>query len=320
MKFTSSLLACLLLLAGCDALGGGSATPAASAPAPAPSAADASLVTGVLRGVVRLAEGATLPSFSVEQMEKKVLEHAKRGPWPDACTPPKQLDRQPVRATEAGTLSGLLVAASKFSQHSPRPQKVHEIAIRDCRLQPTTVAAMVGDVIRVTSEVSYPFMPSFGNEVQIRTLTPGQNYDVKLDKPGVTPVLCGFTAPCGRTDVVVMMHPLSAVTGDDGSFQIDDFPADEKVKLSAWHPLFNEVNIDVELGRGEDKKVELVITPIETAVAPAQASSESAEKPAAGEPTAQGKQAPPGEPAAQGKQAPDAKPAAADPKAVVAPE
>ncbi|MDD9934116.1 MAG: hypothetical protein OXT09_10965 [Myxococcales bacterium] len=272
MKLRPLSLLCALTLCACDGKtsdGGG----AASAPKPTPpagAAADGEPAVGTVRGTVRLADGASLPGYSPEQMEKRVLDHAKRGPWPEACTPPKLIDRQPVRAREGGALGGLVIAASQFKQQPKRPQRVHELVIEDCRLRPRTVAAMVGDVLRVKNGVSYPFMPSYGNEPQLRTLTPGQTYDVKLDKPGVTPVLCGFTAPCGRTDVVVMMHPLATTTGDDGSFVIENFPADQKVKLSAWHPLFKEASLELQIGRGEDKTVELVIEPAVAAV-PAEA-------------------------------------------------
>lgn len=220
------------------------------------------LDTGLLLGVVRLAPGAELPSYAAAQMEKRVLSHTERAPWPTSCTPPKTTDRQPVALTADRSLSGVVIAASEFSHQKSRPSRVHEVVIDDCRLKPAMVVAMKGDKLRVRSLVSYPFMPTFGSSPEVRTLIPGQTYDVVLDKPGVSPLVCGFTAPCGRTDVVVMLHPVASVTDAEGKFRIMGFPAGETVSVSAWHPLFGESRIDVRVEPGAEKHVEFVLTPL----------------------------------------------------------
>jgi hypothetical protein len=133
--------------------------------------------------------------------------------------------------------------------------------------------------LRVRSALDYPFMPAYGETPVVRTLIRGQTYDVTLDTPGVSPLLCGFTAPCGRTDVVVMLHPLATVTDDKGNFRIDGFPAGEQVTLSAWHPLFQEARLDLRVEPGETKKVELVLTPnVPHSPAPPQAPAAAPEK------------------------------------------
>jgi hypothetical protein len=197
-------------------------------------------------------------------MEKRVLAHAERAVPPESCAPPKLDDRLPVRATAEGLLSAVVVAASNFKRQPVRAPIAHEVVIDDCRLTPRTVAAMKGDQLRVRTVVDYPFMPAFGDTTgkSVRTLIPGQTYDVSLDKPGVYPLLCGFTAPCGRADVIVMLHPVHAVTDAEGKFRIDVFPAGETVTLSAWHPLFQESKLELRVEPGETKNVELVLTPV----------------------------------------------------------
>jgi len=105
-------------------------------------------------------------------------------------------------------------------------------------------------------------MPAYGPPAEIRTLIPGQTYEVTLDKLGSSPLLCGFTAPCGRTDVVVLSHSLAALTDEQGNFHIDSFPAGERVTVSAWHPLLTASETQVELAPGETKSLELVVTTV----------------------------------------------------------
>jgi hypothetical protein len=308
MKLNSLIVLSAFGLGACDGCGNAPAEPSAppqgepasEQPAQAEAEAEAEApTTATLIGVVRLAEGAALPSYAPEQMEKRILDHAERGAWPADCTPPKTIDRQPVRETESGALTGVLVAASDFSEAPPpRPQQMHRVAIRDCRLEPRLLAAVEGDVMRVQNEVDYPFMPAYGNDKALRTLTPGQKYDVELEKAGVNQVLCGFTAPCGRTDVIVLKHPLHAVTGEDGAFRIEGLPAGEQLTISAWHPLFQAVGTKVQLEAGEEKRVELVIAPAQAAGGTAEASGAAAEEqggegPAGEEPTTE---PPPAEP------------------------
>jgi len=259
------LLALVLALASCDACGvrrnpkavEPKAEPAAEAkPAPKVEA------PAVLEGAVRLASPEA-PSFLPEELERKVVDHVKRGAWPAECTPPKVADRTPLRLTDEGKLSGVVVAVSNFKKASPqRPPRVHDVVIRDCRLTPSLVLAQKGDRLRVTSEIKYPFMPGYGPPSQLKTLIPGQTYEVELNALGASPLMCGFTAPCGRTDVVVLSHTYAAVTDEQGSFRIDSFPADEHVKVSAWHPLLTATETELQIAAGETKSIELVVSPL----------------------------------------------------------
>lgn len=216
----------------------------------------------VLIGSVRIEQGHDLPSYSPEAMERVVLSHVKGGTFPEMCTPPRLDDRQPVQLTPDGKLINVMVAASEFSA---RPEqtiaKVHEVTIKDCRLTPKMIVAEVNDMLHLKNEVDFPFMPGMGSDTFSQTLTLNQTRDIKLETGGVKILSCGFTAPCGRTDLIVLAHPYAAVTDEKGEFRIDDFPADETVKLNAWHPLFFETFINVKVAHGEEKRVELVLTP-----------------------------------------------------------
>jgi hypothetical protein len=92
---------------------------------------------------------------------------------------------------------------------------------------------------------------------------PGQSYDLELKALGASPVQCGFTAPCGRTDVVVLSHTLAALTDAEGNFRIDSFPPGERVTVTAWHPLLQQSELQVEITSGETKNVELIVSPVQ---------------------------------------------------------
>jgi hypothetical protein len=222
----------------------------------------------VLEGTVRLAEGFELPQYDRGQLEKRVLAHTEQAPLPEACPPPKTTDGQPVQITADGFLTHIALVVTEFDKQPQRPPRVHEVVIEDCRLEPRLVVAQTGDQLRVRNTADYPFMPAYGPEPVVKTLIRGQTYDVTLDKPGVSPLLCGFTAPCGRTDVIVLHHPVYAVSGSDGRFKIENVPPGEDLKLTAWHPLFEESAIDVRVEPGEVKRVELVIKPLGRPVSP----------------------------------------------------
>ena len=225
--------------------------------------------TGVVTGSITLAPGHELPAYPPAEMERKVLQHIEGGTFPEVCTPPKQSDRTPVLQGPDGKLIGVMVAASEFTKSTPRGSKVHDLVIKDCRLTPRLVVGQLGDMLNLKNEVQFPFMPTYGPNAYNETLTPGQSKAFRMDKAGVDNVLCGFTAPCGRTDVVVVRHPVYAVTDAKGVFRIEDFPADETVRLSAWHPLFKDEGRSVKVGRGETKNVEFVLTPLPQQAAPA---------------------------------------------------
>lgn len=269
MRGAVLVVAALVGAGGCGDCAGARRVEPRAAPKPKPASPAPSNAAWV-EGSVRLAEGYDVPAYLPEDMEKKVLTRMERAALPDVCTPAKTIDRQPVRLTSDGLLSGVMLAVSQFSRQPSRPPVTHEVIIRDCRLEPALVVAMKGDTLRIRNDVDYPFMPGLLRDPVARTLSRGQVYDLPLTAPGVTPVACGFTAPCGRSEVVVMLHPLYAITDAAGNFRFEDFPAGETVTLSAWHPLFLESRLEVHVERGEHKRLELTLTPLAPAPQPAE--------------------------------------------------
>lgn len=219
---------------------------AASAPPEAPP-------LGVVEGVVRLPDGAELPSYPREV-------DARRPPPPESCTPARVVDRQPVRLGEGRGLGGVLVAAAEFDAEVPHEPETRRVAIRDCRLDPPFLVATRGDTLELKNETDYPFMPVMGGGGLAQALLADQTRSFPLDQGGVKTLSCTFAAACGRTDVVVLYHPLHTVTSDAGRFRLE-VPAGEELEVHAWHPLFQEASATVTVAAGETRRVELELVP-----------------------------------------------------------
>ena len=218
-------------------------------------------VSASVTGRVVLASGARLPRYAAASLQRRVLRVGIKGPQP-ACAAQAEAASLAVNVTGDGALVGVAVVASGFTKPAIRPPQVHEVVIDECRLQPSMLVAMKGDEIVIRNNVDFPFMPMYGTTSMARSLLPGQQFDFKLDQGGHRDaIVCAVTAMCGRTDVLTLHHRLYAVTDERGRFRIEDFPADEPVRLSVWHPLFASVTQEVQVAIGEDKEIEFVVTP-----------------------------------------------------------
>jgi hypothetical protein len=215
--------------------------------------------TGTVVGVVRLAEGATLP-------------RARLGASGSATTPPPgcpaitERDHTPVFEVD-GKLVNVLVSATgdraTFFPALPErePAEVELIIGEDCRLAPRLLAAVEGDTLVLKNRAPMAMLPFVGEQDFLESLSSAESRRVKLEKRGVRRVACGLSGYCGGADLVVVPHPVFGVTGVTGELVIDEVPADQDVTLHAWHPLFKETSKTVRVGKGERVEVELVIEP-----------------------------------------------------------
>ena len=209
---------------------------------------------GTVEGVVRIVAGAELPSYPD-------LRAPTQPPPPEACTPPRTVDRQPVQMNDARLLSGVLVQASGFTQEVTREPVTHEAFIRDCRLTPQLIAAVRGDTLTLKNETDYPFLPTMGLSNLSTAVLHDESRDYPLDRGGIFNLTCGFAAPCGRADVVVVYHPVHDITEEGGTFRMENVPAGEELRIHAWHPLFQEAAQTVTVAEGETLRIELELTP-----------------------------------------------------------
>ena len=263
MRLRSRSLVVLFLAAafGCDGCGERPGTEAVSAtetPSTETPTNEPSGPVTTLRGVVRLAEGMEPPSFAPEDM-------GAQGRSTEECTPPLISDRAPLQLGERRALSNVVVTLTAedrdafFARVAPLEPVRHELTIRDCRLQPRVVGAARGDVLVVSNEMYYPFLPTTGSTAFMRALIKGQPQEVPIEQVGLVPVTCAMMAGCGRTDVIVASTRLIAVTDADGRFEIPGVPTGLALRVHAWHPLLQEATAPVTLGEAHNAPVELTV-------------------------------------------------------------
>jgi hypothetical protein len=215
--------------------------------------------TGLLEGRVRLAEGLPLPSYLPIDLARRPLHAPEARAVPGECAQALEAARTPVTLGDGRSLANVVVAASDFAHAREQVQTVHKLEVRGCRLDPPMIAATAGDVLWLENQDSFAFQPLFG-PTMAEPLQQGQRRRLLLG-PGVDSVLCSSNAPCGRSDLVVFHHPVHAVTNSRGGFRMDHFPAGELVRVTAWHPLFEESETFVWLEPGQSSRVEIVLYP-----------------------------------------------------------
>ncbi|MCA9600647.1 MAG: hypothetical protein KC417_01410 [Myxococcales bacterium] len=211
---------------------------------------------GIVEGVVLLAEDTEVPSYDSTPAPNQPEP-------PKSCSPPKILDHQPVHLTDGRGLENVVIGATDFKRAPKHKPATRAVTIDDCRLSPQVIAATRGDTLRLTNNTDYPFLPELGTSQLLQTLLHRETRDIALEQGGVLKLGCGFAAECGRTDVMVFYHPVHAISGKAGKFRMVNVPADEDVKLHAWHPLFEEAIQTVRVKPGQTVRVTFVLRPVE---------------------------------------------------------
>jgi hypothetical protein len=219
---------------------------------------------GTVFGRVLLAEGATLPRWSNQEIN---IDPEFPQSFPE-CGNPRDSDTLPVKGVGTPTqLVGVMVSATgegeAFTEalgdwdHADRA-----VTIDSCRLTPKLIVATEGDTLVLTNSTDLPFLPAAGPTQFYETLVRGQSRRLPLNHGGVTSIQCGFGASCGRTELVVIYHPVHTTTGADGRFEIRNVPADQPIQMHAWHPRFRESMVETRVARNGRVEIEFTLTPL----------------------------------------------------------
>lgn len=224
-----------------------------------------------LEGTIRIADGAEVPTLPAAMIPRHGNQNA-----PEFCSPPRTTDRQLVRLAEDGHgLSGVIVTVTDFEGRNqpPHQPQVHDLTIRDCRLTPTMIDATAGDTLRLHNDDDFPFLPSLTSGGMTQALIKGQTRDISLARGGSQMVGCGAFGPaCGRSDVLVLNHPVHALSDATGHFRIAQVPSGEPITVTAVGLMYRPSPMGLTLQPGETRRVDFVLTPTpfaEPAPAPA---------------------------------------------------
>jgi hypothetical protein len=232
---------------------------AADAPARAAPEKPAADFSGKLTGIIKLREGADLPTSTLPANIRKSVASVPAG-----CPPLSEADERTVaRDPETQGLSPVHLAVTQMSAAPSREPRTHEVAIEDCRLTPRMLGVMQGDNLRVINRSKTTFLPVLPGDKFMQAILPGATREVPLDAPGSLEVHCGFGGYCGATMLVSVAHSLFTISDRKGHFTIEGIPLGEELIVHAWHPLFEVTSEPFKLsGEEPHKSLELTLSPL----------------------------------------------------------
>ena len=172
--------------------------------------------------------------------------------------------RRPLQLGSERQLKGVMVWATGdphtfFEPLGEWEPKDHKVTIRDCNLHPPLVVASRGDTLVLENEGQEPFMVQYGGNNFNEGIVRGSPRRIPLTQGGVQAIHCGFGIPCGRSDVIVVYHPVHSISVSEGHFELNNIPPDQDIELQAWHPLLQETKTTVRVGAGETREVDIII-------------------------------------------------------------
>jgi len=237
-----ALVACALLLAGCDS----DSTPAASARIlpQAPSG------TGIVRGIVR---------FSGQAPEPRQIEN-------QGChTAAEPIFDETVVVNSNGTLANVIIsiegiAGGPFDGSSQPQVKLDQ---KSCAFVPHVVAVQVRQPLNVSTSDptthNVHYIPAKNPADNFGLRSKGESKTISFEYAEVVRVKCDVH-PWMTAYVGVFDHPYFAVTDDVGSFEVKNLPAGTYT-LVAWHELFGKIEKQLQIKDATPVEVEFEYAP-----------------------------------------------------------
>lgn len=218
-------------LPGCGGGGGGdkSAAPAAADKAPAAASAPAvdTSQTGAIKGAVTLADGAD-PDTPIKMDADPVCAGLHSTP----------VTTQSREASASGQLANVLVYIKTPGLTGKPPAEPLTLTQQGCIYHPHVAAMVAGQALKIINQdpTLHNVHALAKSNTEFNQAQPFQNMELekKFDKPEMAISVKCDVHPWMQSYISVLPHPYFAVTGEDGSFTINNVPAGT-YEVEAWH-------------------------------------------------------------------------------------
>lgn len=233
------------LLVGIIMAGGGCAVEQQSNP-PAPVRSEAA-PTGRIRGIVRLRGSSPTPAF-----ERIAKDHA-------VCGTEVPVTRLAV-GTDNGVKHAFVYVENAPASEALRPRAAVTLEQTRCEYAPHALTVPVGTKLEIVNSDpilhnvhAKPFVRDQPSTIfNIAQPLRGQRTLIEppLSAPGIIEVTCEAGHPWMTGYILVANHPYTAVTGEDGGFEIADVPPGT-YQIRMWHEGVRLKNILASVQRYE---------------------------------------------------------------------
>lgn len=137
-----------------------------------------------------------------------------------------------------------------------------QLQSRNCRFHPRIQATHLGNYLILNSgdEITHNPHGWWNNKKTIFNITlinPNQKFKRKLKWEGTYRVECD-THTWMKSYILVFKHPFYAVTGEEGSFRLDNVPTGIHT-LRVWHEVLGEHTATVVVERGKETRMDFVL-------------------------------------------------------------
>lgn len=155
------------------------------------------------------------------------------------------------------------LANIKEGKAFPAPPKKAVINQETCEFHPHVQAVRAGQPVEIVN--SDPVAHNINASQRIFTLfnilQPNQNMraEQKFDKPGLVDLKCNVH-DWMHAYVHVFNHPYYAITGEDGSFTLENVPPG-KYELAVWQEHLGEQVFEIEVKPGETSDLAITLEP-----------------------------------------------------------
>ena len=223
------------------ACGGGTEPAATEAPAPAPAERAAGGSGGSVAGTVTYANGD--PDIEIAMDADPVCIGLHSGP----------VHTEKVVAADGSLANVFVYVKEGLSGSFSAPSETKLLDQIGCQYKPHVSGVQVGQtvIIRNSDETLHNVhaLPSANSEFNNGQPFQGMELEHSFDTAEVmVPFKCDVH-PWMSSYIGVLDHPFYAVSGPDGSFQIDGLPVGDYV-LEAWHEEFGTQTMSVAVAEG----------------------------------------------------------------------